>query len=431
MNGLVFTLLLTYGGALISLFRPFHGLLIYICFAIIKPPALWPWAVPADNYSRIIGVAFLVGWAINGFGDGRLGRAKPVVLALLGYFVWVVLSTMFAIDPELGQPFIEYLLKIILPFVAGVTLINNWEQLKLLIWVIVGSCAFLAYESNLMYLDGQNLESNLIFELDNNTFSILMVTSFGLTLVLSFEDPVRWRRYAMFGCAAAMAHVPMMSMSRGGMVGAAIAGAVTVALVPKTRRTWFGILAALVVASLLAGPSVVDEFTTSFANEDIRDASAQSRVDLWRDCLDVTLKYPIFGVGQECWGLIVGEYGWPPGKEAHSLWFQSAAELGIPGVTLLFLFYFLTVLSTWRLSRHTDVMWAPLLFRMMAASIMGFAISAAFVTVEGFELPFYVALIGACGRKIAYDEQAAAAEHDDLYIPEDAGAWSGHLAAAR
>jgi hypothetical protein len=37
-------------------------------------------------------------------------------------------------------------------------------------------------------------------------------------------------------------------------------------------------------------------------------------------------------------------------------------------------------------------------------SLLGFSIAAAFVSVEGFELPYYVALIGACGLKIAYLE---------------------------
>src|SRR5262245_51344112 len=129
MNGLIFTLVLTYGGAVVSIFRPFHGLLIYVCFAILKPPALWPWAVPPGSYIRIIGVALLLGWAINGFGDARLGRARPVVWSLLGYFLWVILSTEFSGDPERGQPFIEFMAKVVLPFVAGVTLIHTWKDL--------------------------------------------------------------------------------------------------------------------------------------------------------------------------------------------------------------------------------------------------------------------------------------------------------------
>jgi putative inorganic carbon (HCO3(-)) transporter len=420
MNGLIFTLVLTYGGAIVSLFRPFHGLLIYICFAILKPPALWPWSVPAGSYSRIIGVAFLLGWAINGFGDARLGRARAIVWMLLGYFVWVILSTEFSPYPERGEPFIEFMAKVVLPFVAGVTLIHTWQQLRALIWVVIGSTTFLAYEANLLYLKGYNLEQNPVFNLDNNSVSILMDTSFGLALVLAFEDALKWRRNLMFLCAATMAHVPMMSYSRGGMVGALVASVVAMVLVPKTRRTWIAIGGAIFAASVLAGPSVVEEFSTTFHDEANRDSSAQSRVDLWRDCTDAMLKHPVLGVGQECWGLIAPSYGWPPGKEAHSLWFQTAAELGIPGVTFLFLFYFLTVFLAWRASRVTDVPWAPLVFRMMAASIIGFATSAAFVTVEGFELPFYAALIGACGVKIAFDQQAAGvvATDDDDELPE-------------
>src|SRR5262245_39187753 len=107
MNGLLFTYALTYGGAIISLFNPFYGLLIYICFAIIKPPALWPWCVPVGNYSRVIGIALLVGWALNGFGDMKLGRAKPIVVCLVGYALWVFLSTILSEDPSRGMPFVE------------------------------------------------------------------------------------------------------------------------------------------------------------------------------------------------------------------------------------------------------------------------------------------------------------------------------------
>jgi O-antigen ligase len=414
MNGLLFTYALTYGGAFASFFRPYYGLLIYVCFAILKPPALWPWAVPPGNYSRVIAVAFLIGWAMNGFGDGRLGRARAVVWAFLGYYLWVILSTSFGMAPALGAPFIEYLAKIILPFIAAVTLIRTWEQLKTLLWVMIGSCAFLAYEANLLYLKGYDVEHNRLFGLDNNSFSILMATSMGLALVWAFEETVLWRRVMLLGFAAAMAHVPMMSMSRGGMLGALAAACVAVALTPKSRRTWLMILAGLVVASILAGPSVVKEFSSSFKSEEELDGSAAGRMELWRNCTDTMLKNPLFGIGQECWSLVVESYGWPKGKEAHSLWFQTAAELGVPGVTFLMLFYILAVTRPWRASRATGDPRIALVARMMAASIAGFAVSASFVTVEGFELPFYVVMVGACATRIAYEEQAAYLADEDF-----------------
>ena len=98
-------------------------------------------------------------------------------------------------------------------------------------------------------------------------------------------------------------------------------------------------------------------------------------------------QHPVFGIGQEHWGDYGVEFGWPAGKEAHSLWFQTAAELGIPGVSFLAGFYFLTIWCTWQAGRRLDVPWMPMLSRMMLVSLIGFAVSAGFVTVEGFELP--------------------------------------------
>jgi putative inorganic carbon (hco3(-)) transporter len=426
MNGLLFTYALTYGGAIVSLFNPFYGLLIYICFAIIKPPALWPWCVPVGNYSRVIGMALLVGWAMNSFGDAKFGRAKPIVLCLCGYFLSVLLSTTLSKDPSRGMPFVEYLLKIVLPFVAGVTLIRTWQQVWQLIWVVLFSCAFLTYEANLTYLHGANFERDGFFSLDNNSFSILIVTGFGLALILGLEEKSLTRRGFFLSIAAAMAHVPMFAMSRGGMLGIVAAAAAAVVVIPKTRGTWIMILLAAAIGGRLAGPQVIEEFNSSFNEEEARDWSAQSRVDLWRDCTITMFKNPIFGIGQDFWGDEAEQFGWPKGKEAHSLWFQTAAELGIPGIAFLAGFYCLSMLLMWRATRETFSPSMPLIGRMVVVSLVGFATSASFVTVEGFELPFYVVLIGATAVKVAY------ADAEAYYFGVGAtGNWNPHAATHR
>src|SRR5205823_14471517 len=73
MKGLLFTYLLTYGGALAALFNPFHGLLVYVCFAIVRPDKMWFWSVPEGNYSRIVGIALLLGWLAHGCGCWHFG----------------------------------------------------------------------------------------------------------------------------------------------------------------------------------------------------------------------------------------------------------------------------------------------------------------------------------------------------------------------
>jgi hypothetical protein len=98
MKGLLFTVSLTYGGALVSMFSPFYGLLIYVCFAIVRPEDMWPWSVSGGNYSRIIAIAMLGGWLwhigltfLTGKGvNFRFGAGKSVVLLFLSFWLWTV-----------------------------------------------------------------------------------------------------------------------------------------------------------------------------------------------------------------------------------------------------------------------------------------------------------------------------------------------------
>src|SRR5690242_19399544 len=129
--GLLFTYALTYGGAVVSLFNPWIGLLIYVCFAILKPSSLWHWSVPADgNFSRIVALGLLTGWALHGFGDWNLGRARGVTKALVAFLGWSLLSALFARYSENSWGFVEELLKIVLPFLVGITTIHSLKQLK-------------------------------------------------------------------------------------------------------------------------------------------------------------------------------------------------------------------------------------------------------------------------------------------------------------
>ena len=83
---------------------------------------------------------------------------------------------------------------------------------------------------------------------------------------------------------------------------------------------------------------------------DEREASAQSRVDLWEDCWDVMQKNPVYGCGPNQWPIVAESYGWNKGKEAHSLWMQTGAELGFTGLLLLLGFYVSVATRCWILT---------------------------------------------------------------------------------
>jgi putative inorganic carbon (hco3(-)) transporter len=411
LKGLIFTYLTAYGGAVVALFNPFVGLLIYFCFAIVKPESMWPWSVPPGNYSRIVAIALLVGWSLRHCGDWDFHAARAIVYALIAYLGWAALSAAFAPTPAVAWRFVELQAKIVLPVVVGITLIDSVEKLKQVAWVLMVSQAYLALEMNRNYLDGRYSYGPVTFAgLDNNGVSIVMVTGAGLAFFLGLGESKAWRKWLCFVAAGLMAHVPMFAMSRGGMLALLLTGVVSFFLIPKQPKHYLLFGLAVVVALRLAGPEVMTRFGTIFADEGSRDSSAQSRVDLWGNAWGVMLREPLLGVGPDHWAIHAVEFGWSEGKEVHSLWMQTGAELGFPGVGFLMAFYGLTGWRLWKLLRRSRGVESShvQMARMVIASLVGFGVSASFVTCEGIELPFYVTLLGAGTLKLVGAEEMAA-----------------------
>lgn len=404
MKGLILTYLMTYGGALASLQKPFIGLLIYICFGIIRPESLWFWAVPPGNYSRIVALALLAGWAMNGFGNWRFGRATPIVFLLFGFWFWMMLSACFAAYPAIAWDDAEKLSKILLPVLVGMTLIENTQQLKQIAWVIVISHGYLAYDFNLSYYGGFNRVYEAGFGgMDNNCVAIDMVTCTGMAFFLGFNAQRWWRKAAAFGSAGLMVHVVLFSFSRGGMLALIIVAVISFLLIPKRPVYFLVLIAGVLIAYRLAGEEVMKRFATVFVDEKERDASAQSRLDLWKNCWDVMQKHPLVGIGPKNFPQIAPEYGWPKGKEAHSLWVQLGAEMGFPGLFLLLNFYGVCILLHLRSAfsrKPTGDPWFQDSARMVIAAVCGFGVAAMFVTLTGLESPYYIVLLGAGVLKI-------------------------------
>jgi probable O-glycosylation ligase (exosortase A-associated) len=395
MKGLIFTYALTYGGALLGLFRPFWGLLIYICFDILKPDVLWSFSVPIGNYSRIVAIALLIGWGLHGFGTWSFGRAKLIVALLITFVAWAAVLILRSQDQELAWRFVEEHLKMLLPFLVGITTINSVRQLRQLAWVVVLSQGYLAFEFNLSYYQGFNRVREIGFcGLDNNCIAITMDSCIGVAFFLGLHAVGWWRKALAFGSALLMAHVVMFSFSRGGLLGLILVGGVSFLMIPKRPVYYVALLIAVLIGVRLAGQQVMERFDTAFAEQQDLDGSAQLRLKHWRASVDSMLETPL-GVGPSQWRFAAPAYDLPS-MEAHSYWLQTGAELGFPGLTLVASFYGLCIVRLWRLARTragTDP-WPAYLAQMVVPSLVGFAISSQFVSLTGIETPFHVALIG-------------------------------------
>jgi len=94
------------------------------------------------------------------------------------------------------------------------------------------------------------------------------------------------------------------------------------------------------------------------------------------------------------------------------LWLQVGAEVGFPGLACLLAFYVLCVFRLMQFARgkHPGMdPWFTHLARMAIAALIGFMVSAQFVSLKGLEHPIYVVLMGACVLKLTGQRSAAAA----------------------
>jgi putative inorganic carbon (hco3(-)) transporter len=294
--------------------------------------------------------------------------------------------------------------KVFLPVIAGVTLIDSVQRLKQLAWVLVVTQGYLALEFNQMYYAGGIDPMSWSFGgLDNNGIAISMVTSFGLAGFLGLHADRWWQKLIALASAALMAHVVLFSMSRGGMLAMCVTGAVAFWLIPKRPIHFVMLVLAALVILRLAGQDVREEFFSSFADSEVRDGSAQSRIDLTKHNLQEMMNNPLFGCGMDNWPNVAPKYGWPHGKEGHNLWAQTGAELGIPGLLALLGFYLLGCWNLLAVSRESTPVadpWLRYFARMVIAAIAGFIVSAAFVSVERIELPYYIMVLGAGTLKL-------------------------------
>jgi O-antigen ligase len=410
---LLVTYILTFGGAAASLIRPYTGFLIYVAFGIIKPDSLWAWAIPQWNYSRIVAIGFLLGWVLHGCGSWRLGRGAVALGCLVGYWLVLLLGAATAPIPELGWHPVEPMAKVFLPIVAGATLIDSVQKLRQLAWVIVLCQGYLAYEFNLHYI-----YSPLFIPwewthggLDNNGIAITMVTSIGMAFFLGIHAPKIWQRLVALGCAALMAHVVLFSNSRGGMLSLIVTGAVAFLLLPK--RPVYLLVFGLAVAGALAtsGENVQKRFLSAFASKEEGSDQGGRRLENWRACLDTMSKTP-FGVGPCHWRTVAPSYGLPA-MEAHSTWLQMGAELGLPGLACLAGFYLITLRRLYPFVKKRRPVADPCyqyLARMVISSLAGFLAAAQFVTIDGVELPYYIALVGIGVLKLTSTQEGGTAD---------------------
>jgi probable O-glycosylation ligase (exosortase A-associated) len=385
--------------------EPFVGVAIYYLFAVLRPQYMWQWALPLVGWSGFVAWSTIfatIWWMLS--QDEKVARSRPrfsaAHKAYLLFGAWICLTYVTAQNREAAWPwFIEYI-KLFFIFAVAARVLVTLNQVWWIYRLSAIALIYIAYEMNYLYLVNHRLD---IYHygyggLDNNGAGLMLAMGVPLALY-AWEGTTRIWRWAYLAAIPVLLHAVLMSYSRGAMLALL---AVTPLLWLRSRRRWqftgAFILVALTVP-YLAGAEIRARFFS--IQEYNTDASANARLSSWDAAFKIANDYPIFGVGIRNSTLMSYKYGADmEGRAIHSQYLQVLADSGYPGMVL----YIVSLGSAWfamararrllKKSMGTEVALARSMLNGVEGALFVFCFGASFLSMEVFELPYVVTLIG-------------------------------------
>ena len=410
-------------GCIEGLRRPWVGLIVYFAFVTLEPDWNWRWSIDTEfPYQKYLAACLLIGILLSGLRKAPVvGLTKYSLYSLVGFLAIAYLSAFQSIRPDYSSDYMGVIWKIVLMVIMTVWLIDTPKKLWILMWVVVLCQGYNAYQINLQYFqDGfsRYAVNGWGNKGDNNVYSIFTVPIMGLSAALAVYGRSKWQLLVAGGVFVMQLHVLMLLESRGTMIGGIVLMAIFAACVPKTRQVWAVLVTVFVCGVLLAGPSVVEEFTSAFKNEGARDSSAESRFHLWKAGTTITKDNFLFGVGPNAGRFVVPQYVDAEGRDQkalHNLFFEISTGCGLPATILYLTFFALVTIPSFRLLRRSKLDlpdWAAASSLAVVCGVPGYWVASMFSSGALLESSYLLVAIG-CVTLQVHARYLEKIQHDD------------------
>jgi putative inorganic carbon (HCO3(-)) transporter len=335
-------------------------------YAAIRVPLVFPFCayivvMPFDTLGRLGGfgtLTKLVGLLCAAALIFRLLRGRDAVpmpravVAWLGLLGWMLLSTLWALEPADSLPLLaQYASLLGLYAVVSMMPATEFEMNAILGSTLLASVAASAY-ATWMFPHGEDVLSssrviirNGDFYIDPNNFATALVLPFAIAVTWLIGAPSRVVRAAMIPALLVLAAGVAASGSRGGAL-AVLAMFFWLVLRSRRRLAAAGLLVLTLGATLGANPGLIARFAEA------QSTDAAGRTDIWRVGLLALRDHWTIGAGignfanafDREYLNVFARYvlGWH--WAAHNTFLEAGVELGIVGVALLLVALFYQVL---------------------------------------------------------------------------------------
>jgi probable O-glycosylation ligase (exosortase A-associated) len=383
--------------------RPQLGVIMYIWISVMNPHRL-TWSFAYDmQFAMIVGLTTVIGALLS--KDLRKPPANALMVSMIAFGLWTVISTIFALYPELSFERWKALMKTMLVASFIPMLFHRKEDLRLLVWVIVLSIGYYGTKGGVWTLLTGGVARVYgpmdSYIADNNAIAVAIVMVIPLMRYLQATSPHKAVRWGLVGMMIACAIAVLGSYSRGAFLAVF---AMLAFLWWKGRHKIPVLLIFLVMIpfALTSMPEKWYERMQTISDYHL-EGSAQMRLNSWATMLNIAKARPLTGGGFELAERAVYDRYSPdarfPPQVAHSIYFQALGEHGFVGLAL----YLSMLLALWlkagkivRLAQaKPELAWARDFAEMMRVTLIGFAVGGAFLSLVNFDVLYYLVALTA------------------------------------
>lgn len=372
---------------------------------------LWCWISYMNPHRLAYGFAFSFPWAYTIAIATLAGlffskepkriiwtRETILMLALLG---WAAITSMNAFFPDLAwEGWIKFFKILLMTFVT-IMVITTRDRLIGVVWMIALSIGFYGVKGGIFtILHGgvYRVQGPLgTFIGGNNEMALALVMTIPLIAYLRQQEQRHWLKLGLTGALVLTAIAAIGSQSRGALVGMLAMG---LFLWLKSRnKIMTAILIGVAVGAIgsIMPQEWYDRMETTRNYRD--DTSALGRINAWHTAFNVA-RDRITGGGIEMFRpAVFAQYAPEPERvhDVHSVYFEMMGEHGFIGFGIFMTIFGFTWLKGSSIIRRTkrvpELKWATDLAAMNQVSLVGYAVSGAFLGLSYFDFYWHLLAI--------------------------------------
>ena len=384
--------------------RPYVGIYIWTWLSLMNPHRLTYGFAFSFPFAQITAIVTLVSM-IASKEPKRIPWTRETVLLLI-FTLWMLLTTFFSFFPDPAWEQWGKVWKIMLMIYITLMLINNRQKLDWLVWVIVLSLGLYGVKGGIFTIitgGAHRVQGPLgSFISGNNEMALALIMIIPLMRYLQLQAESFWMRRGLAVSMFLTGIAAIGSQSRGALVGIVAMG---IFLALKSRNKLLILLPVLVLVGAVAVimPQEWHDRMSTITDEE-QDSSIQGRFVAWRMAVNLA-KNRITGGGFETFHpsiyFIYSDVEKVSSTDAHSIYFEIIAEHGFIGFALFMLLAWFTWNTGSRIRRlagkSRETRWSFDLASMLQVSLVGYAVSGAFLGLAYFDLYYdLIALMVIC-----------------------------------